>query len=448
MEEEYAGRPFPFAWIDPEPIASASIGQVHRAGLPEGEEIIIKIMKPGTEEAFDQDFAILFFVFSLISHFRIFMGRLDLITLLEEFIRVTGDELNFLREADVAKRFKKNLSRFDYLTVPLIYDGLCTRRVLVMEFVHGDKISEMEDWKERNNDPAVIAARLTELYIEQFISFRLVHFDPHPGNILVQENSNLALIDFGMSGEITEVMSTGIRELLLGFFRRDARKVLQQLKNLGFLRKNIDAERFLGLVEYVMEYTNYSITFDKGALESVDIKPVIKELAEIIYTQPFNLPCEWAFIIKTVGVLAGIITMLNPEYNIYKELKPHIIRIATDGFTKSLSHAFTNLRQFIQDIVSLPPRINSFVDRIQRREVDLSHTIEEIDSRMDGLKQAISRGLLFMLAFFSGVGTYVLYMLQRFNGAIVMAAFSVIFFVTFLVYRKRRRKDVVSRYIK
>lgn len=448
LASEYEDRTFPFDAIDPVPLASASIGQVHKARLAKGEEVIIKVMKPGTEDAFDEDFAILFFVFRLISYFRIFQGRDDLFTVLEEFIRVTGDELNFKREVSIAKQFRKKLVRFSYVSVPLMYDGLCTRRVIVMEPLWGDKISETEKWMKRNNDPVLIATRLTELYIEQFLSLKIVHFDPHPGNILVRDNSAIALIDFGMAGEITENMSYGMREVLLGFFKRDARQILGQLKELGFIRKNVDAERFLGLIEYVMEYTNYSIAFNKSALESVDIKPVIKELADIVYSMPFSLPCEWAFIIKTIGILGGVISSLNPKYNFYKELKPFMGRVASLGLNWSPERIFNTVKRFFQDTAAMPQRINSFVDRIQRREVDLSYTIEEIDSRIDGLKQAVSRGILFMLAFFSGACAYLLHMVGRFNGTLVMAGLGVVFLITFLVYRKRPRKDILSRYMK
>ncbi len=146
IREEYAGREFPFRSVDPEPLASASLGQVHRAVLLTGEDVVLKILKPEVEAVIDLDCSILFHVFRLFSKLRSFRAYSDFSNLLEEFIRVTGDELDFRREVAIAKRFREAFRKFDWVTVPFVHERFCNGRIIVMEYVSGVKITDTAAW--------------------------------------------------------------------------------------------------------------------------------------------------------------------------------------------------------------------------------------------------------------------------------------------------------------
>ncbi|MEW5816381.1 MAG: AarF/UbiB family protein [Spirochaetota bacterium] len=353
LEEEYGGLNFPFTQVDENPVASASIGQVHRAELRNGAIVALKIQKPGIEDIFDTDFAILFYVFKLISHFNFFKENKDFHKVLDEFVRVTGDELNFEREIFIAKRFKKELSKFSYITVPTVIEQFCTKKIIVMEYIKGDKITEKENWIARNNDPRVIAKRIVEIYIEQFIFFRLIHFDPHPGNILILDNNKIALLDFGMAGEITDTMSKGIKDGIEAFLKRDYEKILLVLKKLGFIRQEADEKKLLPLTRYFMDEIISVVKFDRESMQKINISPILKELTEVIYSHPFQLPWEWAYILKTTGTLVGIVSMLNPDFNIYDELTPHFNRIVRHSLSEIIERFYESAKSAFRSIVRI-----------------------------------------------------------------------------------------------
>ena len=256
VKSEYNGRGLPFEDIEKKPLASASLGQVHKARLLTGEDVILKILKPNVENEIDIDFSILFHVFKFMSNFKVFKSIPEFFELLDEFIRVTGDECNFIREAYIAKKFREGMRKVDYIKVPLIYDEFSTRRVIVMEFVEGDRITDSTKWEERNNDPIIISRRLIEIYFHQFLSMKLLHFDPHPGNILVTDNNNIVIIDFGMSGEITKEMRDGMIGIIRGFTEKNYQRVLKNFDKLGFLKKGVDPNMLLPIMEYFADWVD------------------------------------------------------------------------------------------------------------------------------------------------------------------------------------------------
>jgi len=155
------------------------------------------------------------------------------------------------------------------------------------------------------------------------LNLKLIHFDPHPGNILILEDNNIALLDFGMAGEITDEMNKGIKDSLEALAKKDYLKILEMFQRLGFLKKEVDIYMLLPVVEYFFTGVLDTVKLERESLQRIDLSPVIDNLIEIIYTQPFRLPYEWAYIGRTVGTLTGIISSIYPEFNIYKELEPY-----------------------------------------------------------------------------------------------------------------------------
>lgn len=156
LSNTYSDYSTVFRSIEKTPLASASLGQTHRAELNDGTAVVLKILKPGVKRNIDRDFAILFYVFTFLSRFRAVREKVDLLQLLGEFVRVTGDELNFLREIHILNILKKELQKFPFLHIPRVYEELSSRDIIVMEYCSGDNISEIAKWKHRNNDPAII----------------------------------------------------------------------------------------------------------------------------------------------------------------------------------------------------------------------------------------------------------------------------------------------------
>ncbi len=449
MEEilgrEYAGVEFPFRSVDPEPLASASLGQVHRAVLLTGEVVVLKILKPEVEAVIDLDCSILFHVFKLFSHLRSFRSFSDFSDLLEEFIRVTGDELDFRREVAISKRFRTAYAKFDWVTVPLVHERFCTGRVIVMEFVSGVKITDRERWTALGSDPVIVARRLIELYFEQFIEMRLLHFDPHPGNIFVREGNRLALLDYGMSGEITEKMSGAVTESLRAFGRKDYARLLEIMRDLGFLKKDADLSLILPVVEFFFEEILATVTLERETMEKVDLSPIAGRLIQILYAQPFRLPIEWAYIGKVVGTLAGVISSFYPDINLYAELKTYVDRLTRRNILEIVRLGADQVARFVREAAGLPGKVDSLAERLDRGKLKLPVDFEEVDEKIVKLGASVARGVGLAISFFSACFAYLSYVVGRPEGIIAFGAVSVLAFLYFLLYRKRTRGEAIRK---
>jgi predicted unusual protein kinase regulating ubiquinone biosynthesis (AarF/ABC1/UbiB family) len=445
IDAEYTDRYFPFASIDETPLASASLGQAHRAKLKTGEDVVLKVLKPEVEKIIDTDSAILFYVFRLFSKIKAFRDFSEFSLVLEEFFRVTGDELNFKREVEISKRFKKSFVKFDYVKVPYVYEKFSNRRIIVMEFIDGVKITDVDKWAGKNNDPAVLSRRLIELYFEQFITMKIIHFDPHPGNIYVLENNNIALLDFCMSGEITEAMSGAIKDSLVAFARKDYVKLLELLKELGFLKKSANIYLFLPIVEYFFDEILETVKLEQSSMEKIDLSPVVDDLVEIIYTQPFRLPYEWAYIGKTIGTLTGIISTLYPDFKLYDELKPYFDKLVNGNIKEIVEKGLDFAKTTFNEIVNLPHKVDSLVNKIERGQLKFHVDFEDVDDKIMSLGATITRGISVAVSFFSGIFAYILHIINRPEGTIVFGGISLLAFFYFLLYRKKTKREIIKK---
>jgi len=447
LQEEYDDWRQHFKEIDPVPLASASLGQVHKAVLHDGREVALKILKPGVKRIIDIDFAILFYVFRLLSYSRRIREHADLFNLLDEFVAVTSDELNFKREAHIAARFREQLQKLPYVRIPLIYDAYCTAHVIVMEFLTGDKISDVHAWESRGNDPLVLSRRIIELYFEQFLKTGLIHFDPHPGNILVTDDNCLVLLDFGMSGEITDRMRNGIRELIRGVIIRDYRLVLDVLDQLGFIRKGVNKYSLLPVIEFFFDELLHVLKLNRESIHSADVSPIIDDLVEIVYEHPIQIPANWAYIGKTIGTLAGIVATLHPDCNVYEEIKPYADQILKDGILTTIEKGVSELGENLSQLYRLPARANEFMGNIERGIYTFRVDMSDIDRKANELMVFVVRFFSFVISLFSGAGAYLFYRAGQSPKMLVCSVIAVFFLLLSIVYRKRSVKERMKRHL-
>jgi predicted unusual protein kinase regulating ubiquinone biosynthesis (AarF/ABC1/UbiB family) len=447
IREEYADFQDIFTRIDPVPLASASLGQVHRAVLKNGDEVVLKILKPGITDLIDLDFAILHLTFRFFSDIRFFRERMDFESVLEEFVRVTGDELNFRREVFIAGKFRDAFKNVPYLFIPRMYDEYCTGRIIVMEYVRGDKITDKEKWLSRNNDPVLLSRRLIEIYLEQFLFIKLIHFDPHPGNILVLDDSRLALLDFGMAGEITEKMSDGVKRGLTALLGRDYETVIEVLNDLGFLRKGADTQALLPVVEFFFDKVLSSVKLERGPIMAVDLSPIVNELVEIIYTQPITLPVEWAYVGRTIGTLVGITASLHPEINIYEELKPSFDRLMEENFRQGLNSLLSRAGNYLRDLYVLPDRANRFIRRIERGNLKFKVEQSEINSTLASLKNTVIRGIGLIMSFLSAFSSVAFHALGQKTACIFFGICATGFLIFSIFYRQALDRETIRKRI-
>jgi predicted unusual protein kinase regulating ubiquinone biosynthesis (AarF/ABC1/UbiB family) len=292
-----------------------------------------------------------------------------------------------------------------------------------MEFIDGVKITDMDKWAGKNNDPAILSRHLIELYFEQFITIKLIHFDPHPGNIYVLENNNIALLDFG----------------------KDYVKLLELLKELGFLKKNANIYLFLPIVEYFFDEILETVKLEQSSMDKIDLSPIIDDLVEIIYTQPFRLPYEWAYIGKTVGTLTGIISTLYPDFKLYDELKPYFDKLVNGNIKEILEKGVDFAKVTFNEIIGLPHKVDSLVNKIERGQLKFHVDFEDVDDKIMSLGATITRGISIAVSFFSGIFAYILHIIDRPEGTIVFGAISLFSILFFILYRKKTKREIIKK---
>lgn len=448
LHNQYKEGEYPFQYIDEKPLASASLGQTHRGILKSGEDVAIKFLKPSIEEIIDIDFSILFFVFKLFSNFKIFRDQADFLTILDEFIKVTGDELNFKREIYIAKKFRVALRKYPYVTVPYIYEEHCREKIIVMQFIDGVKITDKDKWIKKNNNAEILAKRIVEIYVEQFLFLKIIHFDPHPGNIFVLEDNNIALLDFGMSGEITPLMSKNIKDGLNSFITKDYMKLLKVVESMGFLKKGTDLKKFIPILEYFFDEVLDSINLERNSIQNVDLTPVIDDLVEIIYTQPIRLPYEWAYIGRTVGTLTGIIASLNPQFKIYDELRPYFNKFLKENYNDIFERTVDSVKNTFKEIYQLPNTITNVINKVEKGTLKFEVDLDEIDDRINDISYVTTKGFAFVLSFFSFAFSICFYFFENKIGTMIFGGISIIFLLFSFFYRKKiSKKEIIKRSI-
>lgn len=398
LNAEYGNYHQIFREFQHEPLAAASLGQVHRAVLKNGKAVVVKVLKYEAEDMVDLDFAILFHIFRLFEHIKFISDRIDLKQVLEEFIRITGDELNFRREIFISKKLRKGLSKFHYLKIPYVYEEYSTAKIIVMEYCEGVKINEISDFQSINCDPIIISKRILDLFFEQFIFIRWVHFDPHPGNILIAPDNRIILLDFGMAGEISGKMRDGISSGIVAFVKKDYRELIRILDRLGFFKKGFNYYSLTPVLEYFFDEIAETVKLEKESIQSVDLAPIMDDLLGIIYTQPIVIPIEWAYTGKTVSALSGIVSILNPNFRLYEEIKPYATKLLKEDSIHLFTNTLTEYWEDLKSVLDLPGRMTSFFNAYDHGNLIVKTDSGYSENQISALKNSIIACLFFILS--------------------------------------------------
>jgi predicted unusual protein kinase regulating ubiquinone biosynthesis (AarF/ABC1/UbiB family) len=305
-----------FMEIDAEPVASASLGQVYRARLHTGEEVAVKVQRPGLREKVSFDIAVLGRITRWLARFPAASENADWEGMLREFRATIFEEMDYAHEGRNADRFRRNFRDWRAVRVPRIFWSHTTARVLTMEFVRGTKVTDIEQLKARRISPVKVNRLLVRAYLKQLLEDGFFHADPHPGNLLVMDSGHLAFFDFGMTGRITPQLQSQMIDAFFHVIGRDVEGLAQDLINLNFLKPGVDPERVRPVVEGLFRhYINLK-------LGEVNFKELTYDLAEVMYDYPFRLPSNFTYIIRALMTLEGIGIVTDPEFSFFDTAKP------------------------------------------------------------------------------------------------------------------------------
>ncbi len=296
--------------LQKEPLASASLGQVHKAILPDGNVVAVKVLKPNIDRLVSTDLLALRWVTEAARRYTRWGREYDLLSIFKEFEHTTKRELDLKGEGQNAQRLAQELVVFDDVLVPKIYWDFTSRRVLTMEYMEGVKVNEYNTLSSWEIDRNKLSGRLFEVFWHQVMETEFFHADPHPGNILVNSKGQLILLDFGMVSSISAGQKQEFFQLMAALIASDSRQFSLALEKLGFVRAGVER----GQLEEAMEFLLNAVK-DMG-----EGQEMAEEVRGFLYSQPFQLPANVLFLGKTFSTLMGVCYGLDNDFNFMKSV--------------------------------------------------------------------------------------------------------------------------------
>lgn len=353
------------------PIAAASLGQVHEAFLKDGQKVAVKIQYPEIEKIIETDIKTLKTVIKLI---RGKFGHIDFDMLHEEFSRILRAELNYLEEGKNAERFSHNFGGDERVIFPKVFWEYTTKHVLTLEFVDGIKITEYETLKSSGIDTKEIATLLGEVYSRMIYLHGFFHGDPHPGNIHVQPGPKLVFVDFGIVQAIPERIKRELRRFANAIVERDPESAIESLRRMGFILEGADY-RFL--VDVAQSLIDKYRDITPKELKELTIEHIYKEIENIINILDFiQIPNNFILLGRTIGILNGISSGLNPEVNIIEIGTPFIKEFLKGGKKEQIETILKDVKDTSIKLWRIPSLMDEFFRRANRGDliVRMSHS--------------------------------------------------------------------------
>lgn len=360
-----------------EPIASASLGQVHEARTKEGLRVAVKVQHQDIDEIVRLDLKTIRRIIGIVQWFVPVQGLDGYYHQIKDLLK---QELDFNGEAENIEKIATNFETDPRVLFPVPVRELSTSRVLTTTFVEGRKLTDLAGLDAMGIDKKELASRLVRVYCQMIFVDGVYHADPHPGNILVNANGDFVLLDFGAVAELSQPMREGIPEFLEGVIRRDTDRLIKALRKMGFLSRTSDEAVSEKIIEYFHQKFQEEVKLESFNLKDIKIDPQrgfenlldlrkmnvgLKELSDA-----FHIPRDWVLLERTILLVYGCCSMLDPELNPMGIIQPYLQDFVL-GNRDWQKVAMETVRDMALRAVTLPEDLRKFLQRATRGEMEL-----------------------------------------------------------------------------
>ena len=390
--EESLGAPLDqlFADFQEEPLASASIAQVHIAHLHEGTEVVVKVGRPGIRESMSSDLSILKFLARQATQIFTEIELFDPVGMVEEFEKEILKETDFTHEMRNIRRFIQNFSEAEEVHIPTPYPELSNKNILVMERIKGAKITDS------TGDRVEIVKRTMRVVCEMIFTHGFFHGDLHPGNILIEEDLKVALIDFGLVGRLTARMKDYIIDLLLAVIRRDYEGVAEVLYEIGRKRAPVDFDRFV---------TDVMVVMDKhlvGAkMSDIEFGGLLQDILEGAMRHRMAVPPDYTMLFKALITVEGVGKQMDPEMDLIGAIEPYVRAVVQERYSIETlgNQAFRQASQMLRLLKQFPVTARQILAGVENGRIKFGIDNAQYDKFLEEYRRQGDRKLMLIASF-------------------------------------------------
>ncbi len=393
-----------FTAFEIQPLASASIGQVHCARLPDNaamSRVVVKAQRPQIEAIVAVDLAALRVVGGWVHRYPPVRRRVNIPALIEEFSRSLHEEIDYLQEGKNAETFAANFAGRPEIAVPQVVWSHTTRRVLTLQDVQAIKITDYAAIDAAGIDRKQVAVRLLDTYLKQIFEDRFFHADPHPGNLFVLPTPEegpgtwrLIFVDFGMVGRISSNQLTGLREILIAVGTRDAARLIKGYQMLEILLNNADLDLLVKASSHVFDRFWGKSTPEIMGLRQEETLAFIQEFGEILYDMPFQIPENLILLGRCMAILNGICTGLDADFNVWTNVAPYARKLVEADTGGGMQFWLGEIGDIVRAVFALPKKTEALLARIEQgkleiRTPDLKNELHHLERSQKRIANAI-----------------------------------------------------------
>jgi ubiquinone biosynthesis protein len=382
-----------FASFDPEPIAAASLGQVHRAQLRDGRDVAVKVQRPNIREGLALDIATMEDIAGFLDHHTSAGRQFDFVQMVHEFRRTLLQELDYRREAQNLVRLAENLAAFPRIVIPTPVEAYSSTRVLTMELVRGRKITRLTPIMRQDIDGTALARELFRAYLHQILIDGFFHADPHPGNVFLTDDGRIALLDLGMVSRLTPARQDQLLKLLLAIGEGDGDRAASLALQIGTAGEQLDQEALRRDVQQLVA------SYQDVSLEQLRVGRVVLEISRIAGKHGIRLPSELTLLGKALLNLDQAGRTLAPDFDVNGALREEAPALMQQRMRQSVTPAnlFAAALETKEFIEQLPGRVNKLLDAFTNNEVKLKIEVIDEGAVINGLQKVANRITLGLL---------------------------------------------------
>ena len=426
LAEAELAHPLPerYAWFDETPLAAASLGQVHRARLHAADateqgfaDVVVKVQRPHIEQVVEVDLAALRTVGGWLQRYKPVRDRADVNALIDEFAATTRAEIDYLAEGSNAETFSANFITSPHVRVPHVVWGLTTRRVLTLEDVSAIKLGDYEAITAAGIDRSKVAQVLLDTYMQQIFEDGFFHADPHPGNLFVTplEGSDVAgerawkltFVDFGMVGRVPENLRAGLREAVIAIGTQDGGRLVKSFRTLDVLLPSADLKLIeIASMQVFDRFGGMSMS-DLREIDHAEMMSFGLQFGELLRNLPFQLPENLLLLGRSLAILSGMCSGLDPEFNLWTSIAPYTSKLVSDEDTSTFQTVLAEVTKIFQVAIGLPGRTDRVLTLMERGDLNVQTPLLNLQvRRLERSANRIVTGLVFAALLIAGAIVY------------------------------------------